>query len=125
MSINCYEGLFKGPEVEAMVRRGSFSCPGVIYPCHQNLLASNIWRCTYVHSATNKHKHTEYVQTPSFYKHATLLPPCGEVVQQQSNNKRTHTNVYTRIYIIPNRERYITTPFMIINLTWLYKKINK
>ncbi len=82
-----YGGLFKGPEMEALERRGSFSCPGVTLcqPRWQHSLAwvrsalSNMWWYTHVHTHPNAHTqgtHTMYVNTCKvshvFYFAATM-----------------------------------------------------
>lgn len=67
-------GLFKGPETEALKRRGSFSCPGVrlCQPRRQHSLAwvrsalSNMWWHTHVRAHQSTHartrRHTEYMR---------------------------------------------------------------
>lgn len=67
-------GLFKGPETEALKRRGSFSCPGVrlCQPRRQHSLAwvrsalSNMWWHTHIRAHQSTHartrRHTEYMR---------------------------------------------------------------
>lgn len=66
-----YVGLFKGPEMEALERRGSFSCPGVTLcqPRRQRSLAwvrsvlSNVMACTCASKCTHLQGHLECMGT--------------------------------------------------------------
>lgn len=108
-----YVGLFKGPEMEALERRGSFSCPGVT-PCQprwQHSLAwvrsalSNMWWCTHVYAHTNTD-----TQRPRIYVqiHSLLLLCCHHVdkswyiclcKQHWDSDGSYHTQVILGIYI--------------------------
>lgn len=76
-----YVGLFKGSEMEALERRGSFSCPGVT-PCQprwQHSLAwvksvlSNMWWYTHVQSQAHTQGDTQNVPERMQIKSHLLL----------------------------------------------------
>lgn len=68
-----YAGLFKGPEMEALERRGSFSCPGVTLcqPCRRCSLAwvrsalsdMTAHTCACTSKCTHLQRHTECMWT--------------------------------------------------------------
>lgn len=105
-----YVGLFKGPEMEALERRGSFSCPGVT-PCQprwQHSLAwvrsalSNKWWYTRAYTSKRTHAgtHRMYVNACKFthiYYFAATMWMRHDKSASVSNNETMMVHIHPHI----------------------------